>query len=144
MVFRRNIYFTCFCFEFSLCYIQLAQEAEKKMYISQIHFGFTNLGSQVHSFWVIAVWIRKFWSWTPCMFKSFNTYSTLILTTFQPFKFYHQQLLSRTNRALLALMDLIVDLGQLQLLRQCISYQLSTLANFDSKLLFSSIKTFNA
>ena len=36
------------------------------MYISQIHFGFTNLGSQVHSFWVIAIWIRKFWSWTPC------------------------------------------------------------------------------
>ena len=36
------------------------------MYISQTYFGFTNLGSQVHSFWVIAVWIRKFWSWTPC------------------------------------------------------------------------------
>ena len=28
--------------------------------------------------------------------------------------------------------------------RQCISYQLSTLANFDSKLLFSSIKTYNS
>ena len=43
----------------------------EKMYISQTHFGFTNLGSQVHSFWVIAVSIRKFWSWTPCILEPF-------------------------------------------------------------------------
>jgi hypothetical protein len=51
--------------------------------------------------------------------------------------------MSRANRALFTLMEMIVDLGQLQLLRQSISYQLSTTANFDAKLLFSSIKTYN-
>ena len=39
------------------------------------------------------------------------------LFIFQPFKFYHQQHLTRANRALSILMDLIVELGQLQLLR---------------------------
>lgn len=63
---------------------------------------------------------------------------------FQPFKFYHQQHLSRANRALSSLIELIGDLGQHQLLRMCIAYQLSTTANFDSKLLFSSIKAFNS
>ena len=62
---------------------------------------------------------------------------------FQPYKFYHQQHLSRANRALSSLIELVGELGQRQLLRQCIAYQLSTTANFDSKLLFSSIKTFN-
>ena len=41
----------------------------KLLLLRNAHFGFTNFRSQVHSFWVIAVWIRKFWSWTPCTYK---------------------------------------------------------------------------
>ena len=62
----------------------------------------------------------------------------------QPFKFYHQQHLSRASRALNTLIEMMGDLGQLQLLRQCLAYQLATTANFDSKLLLSSLKTFNS
>ena len=39
----------------------------EKMYISQTHFGFTNMRSKEHRFCLKAVWIRKFWSWTPCI-----------------------------------------------------------------------------
>ena len=42
---------------------------------------------------------------------------------FQPYKFYHQQHLSRANRALSSLIELVGELGQRQLLRQCIAYQ---------------------
>ena len=39
------------------------------MYISQTHFGFTNLGSNFHNLLVKAFWIWKFWSGTPCTFS---------------------------------------------------------------------------
>ena len=70
--------------------------------------------------------------------------TVLFLVSFQPFKFYHQQHLSRASRALTTLIEMMGDLGQLQLIRQSISYQLSSTANFDSKLLVTSLKTFNS
>ena len=56
-------------------YLQYANGSRswEKMYISQTHFGFTNLGSQAYRVWVIAFWIRKFWSWTPCITKNGKT-----------------------------------------------------------------------
>ena len=62
----------------------------------------------------------------------------------QPLKFYHQQHLSRASRALTTLIEMLGDLGQLQLIRQSLAYQLSTTANFDSKLLMTSLKTYNS
>lgn len=83
-------------------------------------------------------------SWIELLDNLSNSLNPIENVIAQPAKFYHQQHLSRANRALTTLTDLILDLGQLQLLRQCIAFQLSSSANFDSKLLFSSIKTFNS
>ena len=64
----RKIYFY-----YKLCillkFFQKWNFIKKCIPISEIHFGFTNLWSQVHSSWVKAVWIWKFWSWTPCTLK---------------------------------------------------------------------------
>ena len=34
---------------------------------SEIHFGFTNMGSDVRIFRIIAIWISKFWFGSPCI-----------------------------------------------------------------------------
>ena len=34
-----------------------------------MHFGFTNMGSEVFNFRVIAIWNRKFWFGSPCNFR---------------------------------------------------------------------------
>jgi hypothetical protein len=41
------------------------------------------------------------------------------------------------------LQDALINLGQLQLLRKQLSYQMSLSAGFDAKLLQSALKTFN-
>ena len=41
------------------------------MYIFQTHFGFTNIGSNLHHYQDIAIYFCNFWSWTPCIFHIF-------------------------------------------------------------------------
>ena len=67
---RRHDWKLCSFFMFLYLLYTNGSRSWEKMYVFQIHFGFTNLGSQVHSFWVIAIWIRKFWSWTLSNFYS--------------------------------------------------------------------------
>ena len=90
------------------------------------------------------VTIFKDKSWIELLDNFSNSLNPIENVIAQPFKFYHQQHLSRASRALNTLIELLGDLGQLQLLRQCLAYQLGTTANFDSKLLMSSLKTFNS
>ena len=40
---------------------------QKKMYIFQAHFDFTNLGSEMHHSCFIAIWNSEKWSWSPCV-----------------------------------------------------------------------------
>lgn len=82
-------------------------------------------------------------SWIDMLDNLANSLNPVENVIAQPMKFYHQQHLSRATRALMTLMESIVDLGQLQLLRKQIAYKLSTGASFDAKLLHSSVKTFN-
>ena len=44
---------------------------QKKMYISQTHFGFTNVGSKMLRLLDIALSFWHFWSWTPCKGKGY-------------------------------------------------------------------------
>ena len=52
-----------------------------------------------------------------------------------PYKFYHQQHVSRAAKPLANLSEAIVNLGHLQLLRKLLAYQLSSSSKFDAKLL---------
>ena len=58
-----------------------------------------------------------------------------------PYKFYHQQHVSRAAKPLVNLSEAIVNLGHLQLLRKLLAYQLSSSSKFDAKLLHSSLST---
>ncbi|TRY73510.1 hypothetical protein TCAL_01553 [Tigriopus californicus] len=60
----------------------------------------------------------------------------------QPMKFYGY-FLGRTYSLLGPVVDALLTLGQLQLLRQKIAYQLSLSSHFDSKILFSSLQALN-
>ena len=53
---------------FYTCCMKIFQNSkfcQKKMYIFQTHFGFTNMGSSMHHSQEIANYFCKFWSWTP-------------------------------------------------------------------------------
>ena len=58
-----------------------------------------------------------------------------------PYKFYHQQHVSRAAKPLANLSEAIVNIGHLQLLRNSIAYQLSSSSKFDAKLLYSALST---
>lgn len=60
----------------------------------------------------------------------------------QPTKFY-SYFLGRTYGLLGPVVDALLTLGQLQLLRQKIAYQLSLSSHFDSKILYSSLQALN-
>ncbi len=83
-------------------------------------------------------------AWSDLLKNLFNSLTPVDNVIGQPAKFYHQQHLHRATRALTTLIGLLADLGQHQLLRHCIAYQLSLEANFDAKLLFSSLKAYNS
>ena len=74
------------------------------------------------------------------MYDSLNPVEHVVAA---PWRFYHQQHLSRATRALATLQDCLLTLGQLQLLRKQLAYQMSLSAGFDAKLLHSALKTFN-
>ncbi|RUS78371.1 hypothetical protein EGW08_013864 [Elysia chlorotica] len=59
-----------------------------------------------------------------------------------PQKFYSQAL-SKLNKVLLPFMDTILKVGQMQLLRRQIAYELNTSCKFDSKFLASALQTMN-
>ena len=58
-----------------------------------------------------------------------------------PYKFYHQQHVSRAVKPLSNLSEAIVNIGHMQLLRNCLAYQLSSSSKFDAKLLHSALST---
>lgn len=60
----------------------------------------------------------------------------------QPQKFYPQAI-SKTSKLLGPYMDIIIRVGQMQLLRRQIAYELNTSCKFDSKFLASSLQTLN-
>jgi WASH complex subunit strumpellin len=74
------------------------------------------------------------------MYDSLNPVEHVVAS---PWRFYHQQHLSRASRALGTLQDALLNLGQLQLIRKQLAYQMSLSAGFDAKLLNSALKTFN-
>ena len=74
------------------------------------------------------------------MYDSLNPVEHVVAS---PARFYHQQHLSRASRALATLQDALLNLGQLQLLRKQLGYQMALSAGFDAKLLHSSLKSFN-
>ncbi|KAK0052092.1 WASH complex subunit strumpellin [Biomphalaria pfeifferi] len=61
----------------------------------------------------------------------------------QPQKFY-SQLLAKTSRILPSYVDIILKVGQMQLLRRQIAYELNTSCKFDSKFLASSLQNLNS
>ena len=85
---RRHDWKLCSFFMFLYLLYTNGSRSWEKMYVFQIHFGFTNLGSQVHSFWVIAIWIRKFWSWTPCTTYQKQFFYYKLCTTMRRRSFY--------------------------------------------------------
>ncbi|XP_059147627.1 WASH complex subunit 5-like isoform X2 [Physella acuta] len=60
----------------------------------------------------------------------------------QPQKFYPAAI-SKTSKLLAPFMDIILRVGQMQLLRRQIAYELNTSCKFDSKFLASSLQTLN-
>jgi len=58
------------------------------------------------------------------MYDSLNPVEHVVAS---PWRFYHQQHLSRATRALGTLQDALLSLGQLQLLRKQLAYQVSVL-----------------
>ena len=46
------------------------------------HFGFTNVGSEMYSFWVTAFWNFKLGSWPPCRQKTYKNYEALFQVRF--------------------------------------------------------------
>ena len=74
------------------------------------------------------------------MYDSLNPVEHVVAA---PWRFYHQQHLSRASRALSTLQDALLNLGHLQLIRKQLAYQMSLSAGFDSKLLHSALQTFN-
>ena len=48
----------------------------EKTSASQTHFGFTNIGSEMHSFRGTAIWNYGFWFGSPCTYNSYKSWSS--------------------------------------------------------------------
>ena len=55
--------FSAVCLQFSAVCLQFP----KKSATLQTHFGLYNMGSNIHSFWTMAIWNEKFWFGSPCI-----------------------------------------------------------------------------
>ena len=62
--------FSKICLHFSAVCLQFFNKTNA----SQTHFGFINLGSEMLSFWIIALRKGEFWVGSPCKMKLFQTY----------------------------------------------------------------------
>jgi len=81
--------------------------------------------------------------WIEMLDNMFDSLNPVEHAVANPWRFYHQQHLSRATKSLNVFQEHLLTLGQLQLLRKQITYQLSLSAGFDAKLLTTSLKTFN-
>ncbi|CAG5129653.1 unnamed protein product, partial [Candidula unifasciata] len=86
--------------------------------------------------------ILKDKSWTDNFSQITRTCSPLQGLIGQPQRFY-QQVISKTNKLHSLFMDIILRVGQMQLLRRQIAYELNTSCKFDSKFLASALQTIN-
>ena len=77
LLFQLFVYnFRLFVYNFRL-FVYIFQ---KQIWACQTHFGFTNVGSDMHIFRVIAIWSSKFWFDSPCthFFVTFEKFERLL------------------------------------------------------------------